>query len=154
MIKQSRPTAVATITDTSAGVNGSQTFVLQNNDFNVLVAKLKISALTGSSPTVDIWGQTTDDGGTTFYDVFRLTGTGTMTLANAQFARIGDLKSDSKYIGAATSLSLASNSVSGLPILEKLMRVVWEYAVAGGTATVGTASWTLELLQADQDFGA
>jgi len=154
MLKQNAPVAVATFTDTSAGVSGTQVVVLQNTDFNVLVGKLVVTALSGSSPTLDLFLQTSDDGGTTWYDVVRFAqANGAITKQNALFAKFGDLKGSSAYVGQPESQHISAGTVSGLPLLGKSLQCVYTYAIGGGTATVGTAAWTLQILQPDQDYG-
>lgn len=60
----------------------SQTFLVPQDIDNVVV-KVQKASITGTNPTVDVYLQTSDDGGTTYYDVVRLpTITGT-TIANA-----------------------------------------------------------------------
>ena len=133
---------------TATGTSGSNTFTLQNLDFNVIVAKLNDTTLAGTSPTLDVYLQTSDDGGVTFYDLAHFVQlTGTSGTANAYFAKIGDLKGSGGYIGTSVSLTLGAGKVSGLPLLGYTMKAVWTY---GGT--IGSSNMTLTLSAVDEDI--
>lgn len=146
MLKQNAPLAVATITDTT-GTTGSTSFVLQNTDFNVLVAKLKAATLSGTSPTLDVYIQTSDDGGTTWYDVVHFTQlTAAVTNQNAYYATLGVTKG-AAYVGQPESQHISAGTVSSLPLLGRLVNVAYVY---GGT--VGTANMTCTIYAVDQDY--
>ncbi|MDE2233384.1 MAG: hypothetical protein KGJ90_04720 [Patescibacteria group bacterium] len=147
MLKQNAPIAIATITD-STGTTGSASFVIENSDANVFVGKLTSTGLNGTSPTLDVYIQTTDDGGTTWYDMVHFTQlTGAIANQNAYFAKFGDLKGSSAYVGQPESKHISAASVSSLPLLGRLVNVQYVY---GGT--VSTAAFTLQIYQADQDY--
>lgn len=119
-----------------------KTFTLPQDIDNVV---LKLTAsITGGG--VSAFLQTTDDGGTTWYDVGRTSVVSDATGANAQWisapvngAGIGTgvvQTTASVYtatIGTALASSLGVQRMSGLPILSQLGRVVLSYS-AGGTA--------------------
>lgn len=145
MLKQPLLT-VKSINETT-GVTGSQSFVLQNTDANVFVGKLTVTTLTGTSPTLDVYFQTSDDSGTTNYDVVHFAqATGAITNANALFVKFGDLKGSGGYVGTATTQTLAAGKVNGLPLLGRYLNVAYVY---GGT--IATANATITIYEVDQD---
>lgn len=144
MLRQ-KPQILYTLNELT-GVSGSQAFTIGTFDFNLLVAKLEAATLSGTSPTLDVYVQTSDDGGVTFYDLIHFAQvTAAITNANALFAQVE--KGIQGYIGTASTLTLAAAKVSGLPLLGNTMKVVYTY---GGT--IGTANATLTLTAIDQDL--
>jgi len=110
----------------------AKTFMIPLDTDNV-VMKLTASVVGG---TVSATFQTTDDGGTTWYDVVR---TPTVAVANntvANWATIPTIAQGYKTIpgsvvggaiGSAAASVLAANSTSGLPLLSELGRVFLIY---------------------------
>lgn len=122
----------------------SKTFMLPQDLDNVLV-KIPVASINGTNPTADVYLQTSDDGGTTFYDVLHMpTVTGTVTNASALWgsapvngmgirsfsASVGGMASILQITGNASVRGLAAGQVSGLPILGQFGRVQISY---GGT---------------------
>lgn len=104
----------------ATGTSGA--FTLPQDTDNV-VLKLTASIIGGG---VSAFLQTTDDGGTTYYDVARTSvisaGTDWITVPVAPAAAA---------VGSANASTLALGSASGLPILSQHGRVVLSYATAG-----------------------
>lgn len=131
----------------------SKTFNIPQDTDNIVV-KMSKASITGSTPTVDVYLQTSDDGGTTFYDVLHLP-----TIVGTTIANAGALWGSAPVIGAgmrstaspvastasgttqvsvlsvtgnASVRGLAAGTVSGLPILGIQNRIQISY---GGTIT-------------------
>lgn len=131
-----RSSAQATIT-----ASGSDAFDLPFFDFDTLVAKLVCSAASGTTPTLDVYLQTSDDGGTTFYDVAHMAQvTGTVSNAAALWATAAVNGGDGAYVGNASDASISAGAVSGLPILGRRFRIKW---VVAGTSPSFTFTVTL-----------
>ena len=130
------------ISDTSTTGTVNTTFLLPQ-DIDSLVVKLWTgTTFSGTSPTADVYCQTTDDGGTTWYDCGRFDQlTTAVTNANAKWMEIPIQNSAANtplgkgYTGSVASSTIGVASVSGLPILSQLFRVAIVY---GGT--IGTNS--------------
>lgn len=133
----------ATTTDLGAGsVAGGYAFPFKiPQDTDNVIVKFMPSVLTGNASA---YLQTSDDGGTTYYDVAR---TSVITLANNQNAhwisaavinagqRTGVIQQASVLvagIGASAASTLGSQQVSGLPIMGIQNRV---FVVIGGGIT-------------------
>lgn len=156
MLRQNVPLADHTFSvsgTNSLTISGSQIFTLTNLDFNVGVMKVvdPTFGLSGSGPTLDLYLQTSDDGGVTFYDLAHVQMGTQATLGGAIFARFGALKAAPAFIGTVPSLTLGANKVSDLPLLGRTMRVVYTYASANG-AQVGSSNLTVQLYLVDQDI--
>lgn len=128
----------------------SQTFFVPQDADNILV-KVPVASINGTNPTADVYLQTTDDGGTTWYDIFHLpTITGTIALAGAfwgnanvnglgvrttlgpQVSVLGGGPGSSilSITGNASMRGTAAGAITGLPIMGPLNRVQIAY---GGT---------------------
>lgn len=116
----------------------SKTFFLPQDTDEVIV-KIPVASIVGTAPIVDVFLQTTDDGGTTWYDVANLRPTYTVvsstiavnnTLANFMAAgTIGDgQRANSSVVGSTAASTLAANQYSGLPMLSTLGRVSIKYS--------------------------
>lgn len=130
--------------DGSTSVLGgvAKTFTLPQDTDNVVV-KLQASVIAGG---VSATFQTSDDGGTTWYDVARtsvVSNTGASIFGgghiNAEWlsipvvgvgARSGQAGSIMAATGTAAASTLASKTVSGLPIMGQLNRVFLQYTAA------------------------
>lgn len=125
----------------------AKTFTIPQDADNIVV-KLQASVIAGG---VSATLQTTDDGGTTWYDVARtsvVSNTGQSVFggghANAQWISVpvagygttagivlaGGTSVVSQGIGAAAASSLGSRAVSGIPILSPLGRIFLIYSAA------------------------
>jgi len=113
----------------------AKTFTLPQDCDNVVV-KLTASTVGGA---VSATFQTTDDGGTTWYDVARTSIVSNANTATAQWLSVpvsgvgvatGVNKANSILsvaTGSAAASSLGSQQVSGLPIMDSLNRVFLRY---------------------------
>ncbi|MBX4188448.1 MAG: hypothetical protein KW793_04965, partial [Candidatus Doudnabacteria bacterium] len=123
-------------------------------DTDAITVKVPVASINGTSPTADVYLQTSDDGGTTFYDVLHLpTITGT-TIANANAlwgtalvcgpgfrstqSGLSSLIQTSvlTITGNASVRGLGAGQISGLPILGIQNRIQISY---GGTVAANTA---------------
>ena len=137
---------------TETGVNSvaggvPHTFTIPQDTDNVVVKLTASVAGTGVSATF----QTTDDGGTTWYDVARTSIVSNANGTNAEWLSIPvngqGLRSSSVVatgsvvgggtIGAAAASTLSSKSSSGLPLLSQQGRV---FVILNGNVTVATAN--------------
>lgn len=115
----------------------SKTFFLPQDTDNV-VLKIPTASVNGSAPVVDVFLQTSDDGGSTFYDVacVRLPSTVTSSVLFANNTTAPWVSAatvfKSSVAGSAAASSLGANQVSGLPILSEFGRVSIKYS---GTIT-------------------
>jgi hypothetical protein len=119
---------------TSSVATGTiQTFTIPQDTDNVV---LKLTAsITGGGMSAFL--QTTDDGGTTWYDVARTSVVSDATGATAQWLTAPTINT-ATAIGPATASTLASRTASGLPLLSQQARVVLSYATAGTANTIAT----------------
>jgi len=118
----------------------SKTFTLPQ-DTDEVVVKVAAASISGTAPLVDVFLQTTDDGGTTFYDVANIRPTYTVVASTiavntttAFFAAapvVGTgMRFNSSVTGSTQASSLGVNQYSGLPIMSPLGRISIKY---GGT---------------------
>lgn len=139
---------VATLVDTGnvgagsvAGVSAYNFYLPQDSD-NAVV---KFTASISGGAVSATW-QTTDDGGTTWYDVARSSLISNANATNAEWINIsvtsptprlttsiiatGSILTVSRTAGIAAASTLAVNQVSGLPILGSLNRIAFIYTNA------------------------
>jgi len=145
---------VKNIVDTALTSTVNYNFVL-DQDITNLVVKMSVGTFTGTSPTADVYIQTTDDGGTTWYDMAHFAQVTTaITNANALWVTIpvdgtsavSSSTTSNGYTGAAAAASISASKVSGLPVLSTLCRVSIVY---GGTVGVN-AGITINVLEGSQ----
>lgn len=131
-------------THTAGSTSSSIVANLPTNDFTGLVAKLTAASFFGTAASetaggLDLYIQTTDDGGTTFYDVGRFAHLkATTTARDAKWLTIPVAIGDGLGFASATDMSLAVNTI-GLPILSRTLKLKWTITGAGSTTT---ANWT------------
>lgn len=121
-----------------------------DTDISNLVMKMSVGTFSGTSPTADVYLQTTDDGGTTWYDLAHFAQVTTaITNANALFMTIpvdGCSSRTNGYTGASAAASLGASTVAGIPLLSNFVRLSIVY---GGT--IGTnAGITVTVLETSQ----
>lgn len=119
----------------------AKTFVLPQDTDNVVVKFTASVKGAGAS----LFFQTSDDGGTTWYDVARTSIISNATNVNAQWLSIPVISSGvhtgqnkassiiSVGIGAAAASSLGVQEVSGLPIMSQVNRVFFKTEAAVNT---------------------
>lgn len=127
----------------------SQTFFVPQDADNILV-KVPVTSINGTSPLAAIYLQTTDDGGTTWYDIARLPDVTQTAITNANAlwmnANVNGLGVRSTQAptvsvlgggagasiltitGNASMRGLAAGGISGLPIMGPLNRIQISYA--------------------------
>lgn len=124
---------------TSVAGGVAKSFMLPQDTDNVVV-KLTASVIAGG---VSATFQTTDDGGTTWYDVARTSIVSNATNNNPQFLSIPVISPGvatgqtfatgsivSQGIGNVAASSLGVSQISGLPIMGQLNRVFLRYTAA------------------------
>lgn len=116
----------------------SKTFTIPQDSDNI-VLKVPLASVNGTAPVVDIYLQTSDDGGTTFYDVAHLGLPSTVTSsvlavtnAKALFVANSSQAVNASVISAPSIRGLAVNTASGLPMLGTIGQVQIAYS---GTIT-------------------
>ena len=130
------PILVKSITNTATTGTTNYDFNLPQ-DCDSVAVKIYTSTFTGTNPTLDVYVQTTDDGGTTWYDLAhspQLVAAVTKQNANWIFVSNAGHKIANSVSGAST---LGAGVTSGVPILSQFMRVA---VIIGGTqvANAGT----------------
>jgi len=134
----------------NATANVQHTFTLPANDIDGLVVKLVAQTMTNNN-NLDVFVQTSDDGGTTFYDCVHFqTLNNTVTNANAMFATIPVNIGDGVLVSSPGNGSIAASTRSGLPLLGLVGRVRWIFTGASGTSL---CSATVSLLGNNQSHG-
>ena len=131
-----RPNLVKSITNTATTGTTNYNFVVPQ-DCDSLVVKLYTGTFTGTNPTLDVYVQTTDDGGATWYDVAHFPQlVAAVTKNNANWAVIGTQTSFvTNSVSGASTLGAGKNATIGL--LSEFVRVA---VIIGGTqvANAGT----------------
>lgn len=132
---------VLSVTDTNTSGTANYLFTIPQ-DAQSIVVRLKTGAtFTGTSPTLDCYIQTTEDGGTTWRDCVNM---GQLTAAvnndSARFqvipvAGAGGGRGLGAFIGSVQASTTATNVVTGLPLLSTTGRVFLKY---GGTQLTNT----------------
>jgi hypothetical protein len=153
----SRPTKnVKSITDTStSGIVNYPFFVPEST--NSIVVRVYAGTFTGTSPTCDVYVQTTEDGGTNWRDCGRFTQiTASGTIEAAQFmpvsaiSSIGGQGDVTAYISSVQASMLAASRQSGLPLMGKYNRISIKY---GGTIGVN-GGVQVDVFRTGHDMGA
>lgn len=131
-------------TATTAATGSSGTVVLPFSDFNSLVFKVLCSAASATA-SLDLWIQTTDNGGTTWYDCLKFP-TITASSANPYWGK-SELGGNSMIglVGASTVTTTAG--ATGVPLLSNTLRAYWNLA---GTTPSASFTVTLEATEVDQ----
>jgi hypothetical protein len=150
-------TAVLNFTDTSTSGTANQTVLLPQDTDNVSV-KLSAANFAGTNPTCDVYIQTSDDGGTTWYDMANMGQlTSSLAASNARwayFSTVGQAKRTQGAswldIGGAAASSTGIQAYSGLPLLGRNLRVFLKY---GGTQLVN-AGVTVNIFANSQSASA
>ena len=131
-------TVVKSITNTrtAAGTDNYAFFVPQ--DLDSLVVKLYTGTFTGTSPTIDVYVQTTDDGGTTWYDVAHFAqATAAIPKQLAEWVTI-PVNSNIKSVPSTSGTSqLGASLISTVPLLSKEVNIAVKI---GGTQVVNAGT--------------
>ena len=113
--------------------------------------------LQGSTPTMDIYVQTTDGSGVWFdvanhHIVGPSTTVFTQTATNPTLAWVPAGSGQSKFIGTGLTAAVGSNTVTGLPVLSRNVQITTVVSSTNGSF-IGTSTWTLYLYEASQSGG-
>lgn len=127
---------------TAIGVtSGTVGTVISIADTDSIVAKLA-GTVSGTPVTIDVYVQTTDDGGTTFYDVAHFAQViASITNANALWAYIPCASGQAKYVGAAAAASASAGTITGLPFMDRTMQI--QTVISGTVSSASTLALTL-----------
>lgn len=129
---------VKSITDTGTSGQTNYDFILPQDADNFVVRAYTGATFTGTSPTCDIYVQTTPDGGVNYYDMANLGQiTAAVPIDSAIFAGFSTLsdKGTGSIIGAPKASNLSGKVYSGLPIMGRACRITIKY---GGTQVANT----------------
>lgn len=134
-------TRIATLTAVTASAN----YPLQLTEpvLNGIVLDVNLTAVTGTTPTLDLYFQTSKDGGSTWLDMAHLTQLITTT-ANHVFVSVPTI-SPSVLCGQVGDATASAGTVTGLPMLSPNVRVK---AIIAGTSPVFTG--TIDILIPEQ----
>ena len=125
---------VKSITNTATTGTTNYDFFLPQ-DCDSVVVKLYTGTFTGTSPTINVFVQTSDDGGTTWYDLAHFAQlVAEVTKQNANWVTLG-VSNKSSNASVAGGSTLAVGLVSPIGILSRNMRVS---CLVGGTQVVNT----------------
>ena len=102
-------------------------------DFDSALVGLSISASSGTTPTLDMYLQTTTDGGTTWFDVYHWTQQ-TTTTTNPAFVSVSCTDA-LRAVGTVGSKTIGANAL-GVPLLSPTMRLA--YTLTGTTPSFTT----------------
>jgi hypothetical protein len=127
---------VKQITNTETSGTTNYDFMLPQDCDSVSV-RAYTGTFTGTSPTIDIYVQTTPDGGSTWYDMVHMTQiTAAVSKSLAQWARLG-VSTQGTTTSTSGCSTLGSGLVSPLPILSQFMRIAVKL---GGTQVVNAGT--------------
>lgn len=130
---------VKSITNTATTGTTNYDFFLPQ-DCDSIAVKLYTGTFTGTSPTLNVFVQTTDDGGTTWYDLIHLPQlVAAVTKNNANWATAGVSTgfSVASASGCSTLGVSGIGAVAAIPILSRNMRVA---VIIGGTQVVNSGT--------------
>lgn len=121
---------VKSITDTATTGTVNYPFLVPQ-DIDGVVVKVYTGTFTGTNPTLDVYFQTTDDGGTTWYDVAHFPQfTAAVTKQLANWITI-PVNCNVKTVPSTSGTSqLAASLITPIPLLSKECNIVVKY---GGT---------------------
>lgn len=121
---------VKSITDTATSGTVNYPFLVPQ-DTESLVVKVYTGTFTGTNPTLDVYFQTTDDGGTTWYDVAHFPQfTAAVSKTQANWITIPVTMNTKTVPSTAGCSTLAASLVSPIPLLSKECNIAVKY---GGT---------------------
>ncbi len=126
------------VNDTATTGTASYNFFVPQDSEGIVVKAYTGATFTGTNPTVDIYIQTSDDGGTTWYDTCNLGQfTAAVSAQNARWAAIPVAVPLARTqgasvlaIGAAAASTATVQQYTGIPVLGQINRVYLKY---GGT---------------------
>lgn len=130
---------------TTATTGTSGAITLRDFDFNNLIFQLTVPSISATA-LLDVWVQTTLDGGTTWLDMIKFK-TFSASAANSDYASasLGSL-SLMGTVGASTITSTAGGT--GVPLLSPTLRAYWNLA-----GTTPSASFNLTSYETGIDRG-
>jgi len=145
---------ILSVSDTGTSGTVSKPFNIPQ-DADSIVVRLYAGTFSGTSPTADVYVQTSEDGGTTWRDCVHFSQiTAAVALQNASFqpvsvAGAGGARGLTAYVGSVAASTAAAGVATGLPLLGTYNRV---YIVYGGT--IGTNSGiNVDVLVPSQNMG-
>lgn len=124
--------------DTVTATGNGTAVVLPYHDFDSAVLELGVSAASGTTPTLDVYVQTSLDGGTNWLDMVHFTQL-TTTTTDSLFAVLS--LDSARHVGVVGSKTITAGNM-GVPMLAPIMRVAY---TVGGTTPSFTASVKLHV---------
>ncbi|MCL5436080.1 MAG: hypothetical protein M1275_03285 [Patescibacteria group bacterium] len=118
----------------AATADTADTAVLQEGDMAAVVVKLNVTTVSVTGGTLDVYIQTSPDGGTTWIDAAHFAQISAST-ANAHFA-IVPVAGGAGAVKGAVGAKTVSASNLGVPLLGRFIKVVGVVATAAFTFTV------------------
>lgn len=136
------------VASSAKGSSSNTTALLPESvyDSNSLTFKLACTAVSGTSPTADVYLQTTIDGGTNWLDCGHFA---QLTAAATHFMTIPIAAGTGVNNTSPSDAGLGAGSAAGLPIMDRNFRVKW---VIGGSATP-TVTFSVDILANNQNAG-
>lgn len=123
MLRQPVRTFAVVANSNYIGSGNSGTIQLPEFDFNSITYKVQFPGSSGAAPAVDFAMQTTDDGGTTWWDMFRLSLVTASTASGTAYWATVAADDNSRFIGKLVG-TIAGNTIA-LPHLSRLIRGTW-----------------------------
>lgn len=142
MLRQPKET-LYTLSKADVTASGSDVIVLPKGDFDSVLVELNVSAASGTTPTLDLYAQTTIDGGSNYLDAVRFAQI-TTTTSNKHYAIIS-IPRNSAVIGAVGDATISASAV-GVPLCSRIVRI--KYAIGG---TSPSFSFTVKFYAVDQN---
>ncbi len=137
--------AILNVADTATSGTVAYPFLIPQDVDDVVVKFYTGATFTGTSPTLDVYIQTSDDGGTTWYDAGNMGQiTAAVSAQNARWGYFGIVNTQPRTqgasllaIGACAASTAGSQAYTGLPLLSRYARVYLKY---GGTQVANTSA--------------
>lgn len=128
MLRQ--PKKVQTIVASASRLTSSNSGAVQLTDFDFdsLTFKLNVTVASGSAPTLDVYIQTSDDGGSTWKDSARFAQVAAAT-TNPHYASVPASVGAGVVHGAIGDATISASTV-GVPLLDRIVRAKWVIAAA------------------------
>lgn len=120
-----------TLAGTTA-TTGVSTQFLPEFDFGSVTFRLDTDNVSGTSPALDVYLQTSPDGGATWYDSVHFAQVTAALAAGSELWATVASAEPTKYHGAAATKSIAASAV-GIPLLDRQVRLAW--TIAGTSPT-------------------
>jgi hypothetical protein len=102
--------------------------MMNNFDFDSLTFKLNVTVASGMAPTLNVFIQTSNDGGTNWLDCAHFAQLSSPT-SDAHYASVPASVGSAAVHGAIGDATIAASAV-GVPVLDRVVRAKWVMAAA------------------------